>query len=65
MKRVENLRERQREMAERHKQEKTIRLHTDTRMVYPKSKQWLQNHFVEIIERLIDDLGLDVPRREH
>ena len=30
----------------------------------PKSKKWLLNHFTEIMEDVIDDLGLDVPRRE-
>ena len=30
----------------------------------PKSNKWLLDHFTEIMEDVIDDLGLDVPRRE-
>ena len=32
--------------------------------VPPSRHRWLEKHFTEIMERLIDDLGLDVPRRE-
>jgi hypothetical protein len=31
----------------------------------PKPNGGLAKHFTEVMERLIDDLGLDVPRREH
>jgi len=30
----------------------------------PKPRKWLIDHFTEIMEDVIDDLGLDVPRRE-
>lgn len=29
----------------------------------PKPKVWLESHLTEVLERIIDDLGLDVPRR--
>jgi hypothetical protein len=55
------LEERQREMAERVRLKRKLKQADPN----PKSKRWITDHFTEVMERLIDDLGLDVPRREH
>ena len=59
MKHRVSLEDRQQEMMER------IRLRKQgIKRVPPSRHRWLEKHFTEIMERLIDDLGLDVPRRE-
>lgn len=55
-----SLRERQKDMAERSK----LKRAKPPKVTLPKLRRWSQDHFTEVMERIIDDLGLDVPRRE-